>query len=282
MDRLDIARPGWAGRIQLRYGADMGRTRLESARHEGPLRIQKALYPEGPEVCQHILLHPPGGLVAGDSLDIDVELGTHARVQLTTPGAGKWYRGDGRMARQSLRCRVHAGAVLEWLPQESILFEGTSAELEVRVELDDDAIFFGWDMLCLGRRGAGEAFRHGVVRISTEIERGGRCLWWERGHIEGGGAQLDAPAVLAGQPVSASFLCAADAVDRLDNAWLADCRRLRPAAGEGAMTRLPGLIVARYLGTDARAAHAYFVSLWQRLRPAVAGREALPPRIWAT
>src|SRR5690606_12887721 len=81
------------------------------------LRVQKHLYAEGPEVCQHIIVHPPGGIAGGDRLDIDVAVGAGAWAQLTSPGAAKWYRAAAP-AFQQLRLRVEAGATLEWLPRK--------------------------------------------------------------------------------------------------------------------------------------------------------------------
>src|SRR5215472_5319950 len=139
---------GWEAHLSLGYGRRGSRTVLERRVHRGPLLVQKSLYPEGEEVCQNIVVHPPAGIVGGDRLDLEVVVGEGARAQLSTPGAAKWYRSAGAVARQSLRFTGAAGALIEWLPQETIVFDGAIAQLDTRVALAGDAVFFGWEVVC--------------------------------------------------------------------------------------------------------------------------------------
>ncbi|RTL43856.1 MAG: urease accessory protein [Rhodocyclaceae bacterium] len=271
---------GWQARLELGFEASGdGRTILAHRRHEGPLRVQKALYPEGPQVCHALILHPPAGIAGGDELTLAVRLEEGAKALLTTPGAGKWYRSKGPLARQTLDFRVAAGGVLEWLPQESIVFADARGHTETRVQLAGDAVFVGLDLLCLGRTASGERFDAGRLRLWSRIERDGRLIWCEQGDIEGGSRLLDSPVGLAGQPVCGTLLVASELADA---ALVAACREIRPLAGEGAVTRLPGLLVARYLGPAAEPARAWFAALWGVLRPVLAGRPAVLPRIWHT
>ncbi len=152
--------PAWHAQLELAYARAGDATRPVTRRHAGPLRVQKHLYAEGPEVCQHILVHPPGGIAGGDSLAFDVRLGERAWAQLTSPGAAKWYRAA-CPARQTLEIHLEPGATLEWLPQESIVFAGAQAELETRIQLRGDARLFYWDMVALGRPASGERFASG-------------------------------------------------------------------------------------------------------------------------
>ena len=115
-------------------------TRPVTRRHLGPLRVQKHLYAEGPEVCQHIIVHPPGGIAGGDRLDICAAVGEGAWAQLTSPGAAKWYRAASP-AFQDLQLRVEAGATLEWLPQETILFDRASLTRRLEADLDKSSEF---------------------------------------------------------------------------------------------------------------------------------------------
>jgi urease accessory protein len=269
----------WRAELSLTYERRGARTVLAARRHEGPLVVQKPLYPEGDDICHTIIVHPPAGIVGGDELAIGSRLDAGAHALLTTPGAGKWYRSAGSWAKQNTSFEVASGASLEWLPQESIVFDGAKADLRTTVHLNGDAVFLGWEILCLGRTGSGEHFSHGECRVRTLITRDGRPLWLERGAIDGGGDVLSAGAVLADQPVVGTFVAtAADIPDET----LPACRAIRVENGDGAVTRLPGVVVARYLGASSEAAKKYFLECWRVLRPGLLKRDAVEPRIWRT
>jgi urease accessory protein len=274
-----VAQSGWRAQLALGFERRGARTLLGRGRQEGPLVVQKPLYPEGEEVCHAIVVHPPGGIAGGDELDISLEARSGAHALLTTPGAGKWYRTAGPWARQQIAIEVAAGAALEWLPQEAIVFDGAAARLSTRVRLAADARFLGWEIVCLGRTGSGERFARGALRIEAEVRVDGRLAWRERGSIEGGGALLQASAGLAGRTVFGTLFAASPGIGAAE---LAACRALPPAEGEGAATLLPQVLLARYLGDSSEAARRYFAALWRALRPALVGREASEPRIWRT
>src|SRR5438132_12824784 len=133
----------WKARLSLSFARDGNRSVLAERSHVGPLVVQKPLYPEGDAVCHAIVVHPPGGIAGGDELALDVrcERGSHA--VLTTPGAGKWYRSAGPWAKQSLAFDV--AGTLEWLPRETIVFDGALAAFECAVNLSDGARYIGWE-----------------------------------------------------------------------------------------------------------------------------------------
>ncbi len=270
---------GWEARLGLRFDRTASGTVLAARRHVGPLRVQKALYPEGPDVCQVVVVHPPGGIVGGDSLRMEVDAGERAQVQLTTPAAAKWYRSAGPVARSDTLLCVATGALVEWLPQETMLFDGARASIRLRVELAADARFIGWDVVQLGRTASGERFASGRMHQALELARGGMMLWCERAVLDGGSHALQSGAILNGAPVFGTMIAAGGDVD---GSVLAACRAAVPASGEGAVTRLPQVFVARYRGACANAARTYFASLWRLLRPALTGRDAVPLRIWNT
>lgn len=274
-----LGQGGWHARLALGFARRGARTVLVRRLHQGPLVLQKPLYPEGEAVCHGILVHPPGGIAGGDELGVDVEVEAGAHALLTTPGAGKWYRSSGPRSRLIQRIRVGTGAVCEWLPQESIVFDAARGSLETEVDLAHGAVYLGLEMLCLGRTGSGERFRTGTLALHTRIRREGSPLWLERGCLVGGSPQLESLVGLAGQPVSGTLLAAAPA---FPPGLLEACREVRPAVGEGAVTLLPGVFVARYLGPACEPGRAWMLMLWRLLRPALAGRPAVTPRIWNT
>ena len=270
---MRIAEPvaaSWRAELSLAFHNRDGKSILAERRHDGPLVVQKPLYPEGEALCHAIVVHPPGGVAGGDELSLSVRTDSRAAALLTTPGAGKWYRSAGPWARQSLRFEV-AGA-LEWLPQETIVFDGAMAKLESEIRLEAGARYLGWEILCLGRTGSGERFRRGRIELSNALYRDGRLLWLERGRLDGGGTLLASPAGLQGQPVCATLVASGAQFD------VAACRSVEGIA----VTQLPGVLVARHLGASTEAARRLFVHLWSILRPALFGRDAMPPRIWST
>ena len=272
----------WRARLALTFERRDGRSVLTARRHVGPLAFQRPFYPEGAHVCHGILLHPPAGIAGGDELAFDIRVGEGAHALLTTPGAGKWYRSAGPIGRLGQTIEVAAGGICEWLPQESIVFDGACGELQTSVELAPGARFLGSEILVFGRTGAGERFERGRLSLATRLRRGGRSLWLERGRIDGGSALLRSPVGLGGEPVCATLLLAADEVDRDGAGLLEACRRITVAEGDWAVTRVPGVLVARYRGPGAEAARRWLVALWQVLRPAVLGEPARVPRIWNT
>ena len=270
---------GWEARLDLSFLRDASRTVLADRRHRGPLRVQKALYPEGPEICQAIIVHPPAGIVGGDRLAIAIDVGARAHAQITTPGAAKWYRSAGADAVASTKLAVGSGSVLEWLPQESLLFDGARAAITLRIDLAADARFIGWDIVGLGRIASGERFASGRLHQTVELWHAGALAWCERAVLDGDSAALQSGAVLSGEPVFGTMIVAGAAVG---DALLATCRAIAGTSDGASVTRLPHALVARYRGDSAPAARAYFALQWNALRPTLVGRAAVSPRIWST
>jgi urease accessory protein len=276
-----VHQQGWRAELALRFARRDAATLLTERRHSGPLRVQKALYPEGESVCHAIVLHPPSGIVGGDELVIQVTLEAQAHALLTTPGAGKWYRSAGPWASQHCQFEVAADACLEWLPQETIFFSGCNAAISNEIRLAAGARYLGWDAWCLGRSASGERFTQGAVHNRSEIYLDHALLWHEQGQLSGGSSFMDSPAGLAGRNVCVTLYAAGADVDP---ALLAACRAIAPQESTAlvGVTCLPKLLVARYLGDVAEAARNWLFDLWCLLRPVFAGRAAVSPRIWST
>jgi urease accessory protein len=277
---MQVAEPlvrSWKARLALEFSLENQKSTLSGKIHDGPLVVQKPLYPEGGGVCHAIVVHPPGGVAGGDELSLTVRASEGASALLTTPGAAKWYRSAGPRARQDVAFDVRGR--LEWLPQEAIVFDGARAESSLEADLAAGASLIGWDIVCLGRTGSGERFTRGSYRTSIRIRREGRLLWLERGRIDGGGRLLDSPAGLGSQPVFGTMFASSPA---LSQGLVTDMRQTEPEAGRGAVTLLPGILLARYLGASSEAARRYFSALWRILRPALTGLAAVEPRIWRT
>lgn len=285
------ASAAWQAGLTLGFADDGGTTRLFNNRHHGPLRVQKALYPEDRKVCHAIVVHPPGGVVGGDQLAIDIGVGDNGHACITTPGAAKWYQANGKRSRQTVHLHVNHDAALEWLPQETIFFDTADVTLDHHVELAPGATYIGCEILCMGRRGSGEVFDTGAVTQRSSIRREGKLIWWEQGAMLGG--QLDSPLALNGRTVCATLIAAGKPLPAAQmNQLLADIRAdaLADIAADGAVnaphvfgvTHTRGVIVARHLGDDSETARRLMLNVWRRVRPHLLEREAVTPRIWQT
>ena len=195
----------WHAQLKLDYNVEAGRT-VARHRHSGPLRILQSLYPEGDGICHNVLVHPPGGLVGGDTLDIAAHAQTGSHALITTPGASRFYRSDGQPALQHTQLQVEAGARLEWLPLEALCYSGCLAENRLTMTLAPGAEMLGWDICALGLPHANLPFVAGHLRQHIEVPG----IWLERGTLDGLDTRLlDGPAGLAGMRCLASvfFVC---------------------------------------------------------------------------
>ena len=279
-----IGPAGWNGQLALRYARNGERT-VAHDRHAGPLRVLKALYPEGPGTCHHVLVHPPGGIVGGDVLGIDATLDAGTHVLMTTPGATRFYRSLGEAAAQRAVLRVARGARLEWLPLETIAYSGCIAENRVQLELADGAEVLGWDLLALGLPAAGQAFEAGS--FSQHLEWPGH--WLERGHIAASDARLlDSPLGLAGQRVLATawFAAGAGLVAARRDALLEvarACAGASPLAARcGVTSPHGGVIVLRVLAARVEPAMALLQQVRAAWRQLAWDLPACAPRVWQT
>jgi urease accessory protein len=244
----------------------------------GPLTIQKALYPEGLECCHAVVLHPPAGMVEGDSLALSLQLQGTAQALVTTPGAGKWYAGRG-VASMRMTATLDDHARLEYVPQENIAFNGARADVETVLDLSDQASAVLLDVTALGRPSIDETFVDGLWQQRTLLRRAGQTIWWEQVRLAGGDARLRSRVGLAGASAFGTLLIAATG---LTSAHLVTARAVVQGCCRGAITLLPGVLVARGLGNGTEAVRHYLVNVWQSLRPMVMGRPAALPRIWRT
>jgi urease accessory protein len=277
----------WRGALALELAPVVGTTAVTRRRHEGPLTIQRPFYP-GDGTCHVYLLHPPGGLAAGDVLDLDVEIATGGAALLTTPAATKFYRSDGAPSVQRQKLRVAAGASLEWLPLDTILFGGSRAVIETDVELAPGARFIGWEQLSLGRPFSGDYYAAGTLEQHTRIACGADPLLLESLRFAAGDRLLTAACglqsfgvcgVLYAFPASDPLLVRVRT--RLGAATPSPEPQTSTQMRCGA-TLLGELLVVRCLAREPEALRNLFETLWCDLRPGVLSRNASPPRVWRT
>lgn len=270
----------WRATLELGCEKRGVKTCLTRNRHRGPLVVQKPLYPEGEGLCHAVVLHPPGGIAGGDRLAIGITLGEECEALVTTPGATKFYRSSGNPALQAVTLELSAGAKFEWLPQETIVFDGALARQDFAVALGDGAAFLGQDIVCLGRRASGETFSEGFYSQRASISRNGKLIWRDGYDFAEKSGVLESPAGLCGRHVYGTMTLADEGAF---SPWLKAVREVLPAAGcQTAATLLPGVLVIRHLGDSTEKARQVFLRAWEVLRPLAFGRSARIPRLWNT
>lgn len=274
----------WLARLRADYRLEHGRCVVRHA-HEGPLRLLKSLYPEGDTICHSVLVHPPSGLVGGDTLDIAVSVESGAHALVTTPGATRFYRSPtGSAATQRLTATLAPGARLEWLPLEAIAYPGCEAVNEARFTLAPGAELLAWDITALGLPGAGQPFDHG--RFTQHLELPG--LWLERGTIDATDALLmDGALGLAGQRCVGTLVFAAgsplsrerreQALDAVRAIIESDPLRLFA----GATAAQDGVLVLRALGPVAEPVSDLMRRCWAAWRHTLWGLDGTAPRLWS-
>jgi urease accessory protein len=263
---------GWHAELNLEFAKQLGRTVLAKRQHVGPLVVQRPFYPEGP-VCHVYIVHPPGGIVGNDRLQLTAALQSGSHAVITTPAATKFYRSLPECRAQLTQSLFVHDAKLEWLPQETILFRAARAAMTTTVHLDRRSHFIGWELTCYGRPASNEVFDSGTLQQHFELWIDDQPVLLDHLHIDGASNTMNAPWGLAAHNTFGTLLAYPAAQEDLE------------AAREHesfACTLVDNALCCRLLSNDADNAKKQFIKLWQTLRPRIIGREAVAPRIWNT
>jgi urease accessory protein len=265
---------GWEAKLALDFAVRGEKTVLASRKHSGPLTVQRAFYPEG-GLCHIYLLHPPGGVVAGDRLKIEINVAEQAQALITTPAAGKFYRSTGAQAEQTVNLQIADHASLEWLPQETIIYEGAKLTSGMHIDLAANAGFIGWEVLALGRPAAGEGFAGGNIVLNWRITQAQRLIYLERLH-------LDAEAFTARWGMHGQSACGSLFAYPTSPQQLAAVQELIGDHPQRGVTRIDDLLICRAVDKHADRLRNFFQEVWQSIRTDIIQRPVCAPRIWAT
>ena len=274
----------WHAQLQLDYRREGARTVARHA-HKGPLRILQSLYPDGDAVCHNVLVHPPGGLVGGDTLALQITAGGDSHGLITTPGATRFYRSSGELAVQRTHITLADTARLEWLPLEAICYNQCLAENHLTLELGPQAELMGWDVTALGLPHANQPFESGSFLQHIEVPG----VWLERGRIRADDLRLmNSPLGLAGQRCLASlFFVAGSKLERGRRDRALELARELIAAHPlqttaGATSPNGQVIVLRVLAPMVEPAMDLLRQVWTQWRQQLWNLPASNPRIWST
>ena len=288
VDLLGSARFQWDASLRLVFDRIDGQTKLSERAHKGPLYVQKPFYPEGKEHPHVYILHPPGGIVSGDCLEVDIEVSKGASGLVTTPGATRFYRAreNNGVQTQDTQIIVREGASFEWFPMETIIFNKANVRISTTIDLEEGGNFIGWEISCFGRPASSDLFTEGAFYQNYFLRINGQPQFVDHLSIEGGtesvlsdcsgfrgntvsGFILIGPFLDSEEVFQESLRSAYEAID-LDESDLT------------AISKVSNFFVGRYLGNSADTAKKIFLSWWSVLRPFLLNRPPCAPRIWST
>jgi urease accessory protein len=270
----------WEGSVTLAYDRPGDKTRLAKVLHQAPLKVQRPFYPEAPGICHTILIHTAGGMVGGDRLIYRLTLAPGSHAVVTTAAASKIYCAQAKTTEQVIEIDIAENSYLEWLPQETILFDQAQFKQTLKVNLGPNATWLGWDIYRFGRTARGERFVEGEWRSHAEVWQAGMPLWIDRQWLPASQQTIDHPHGLNQCPVVGTFAWIGQTVDREFVQALRDLWAQLGLQGEIGVTRVQKGVICRYRGQSSAEVRQWFTQVWNHVRFYALGQPACPVRVW--
>ena len=270
---IGLGRPAVSGRSLVAFARDAaGIVRLADLEQRDPLKI---LFPDPLDEKQPVavLANTGGGVVGGDRLATDIQIGDGATALVVGQAAEKIYRSWGPFAQVENRVSVGAGGRVEWFPQETILFDQAKLDRRLTVDLAAVAEFLGGEIVVFGRRARGETMTGGALADRWFVRQAGRLVWADATLADPlDDALLARPALFGGARAMATFVCVC-----ADPAAALAIARAQPEIAGGLVGRI---FVARLLDSDPAALRQRYVALWCALRSGLFGLPDRVSRLW--
>lgn len=276
----------WHANLDLEFSSRDGITRLTKKKHQGPLVVQKALYPEGKGVCHVVMLHPPSGLAGGDHLFTSVSVNQDAQAVLTTPGATRWYKSNGRIASQRTDIKIETGAHLDYLPHENIFFDQVVGRSSLSIHQAVGSSLIAWDMIQLGRTASGEAWSESSLDMHASLHLDQQPVWIDQSALDSNSVSRYSMSGLDGHRVFGTMWMSSTLV----NQHLSEILAANMPWGSGLRSGVSfmdigqqhGLMVIRALAQEVEDIRQLFIQTWLRMREHVCGLPAQSLRLWKT
>lgn len=303
-DLSDVSVQTWLASLSMTFAPRASKTVLIDSKRQGPLGVQRAFYPDITG-CAHVyVLHPPAGIVSGDTLALCVALAKNSRVLVTTPGAARFYRARvadalASLQTQNVNLTVSDNASLEYLPMETLIYNKANALNNIKIHVEGAGQYIGWEITCLGLPHIEQPFEQGNLTQSMTLFHDKKCLFYDKMAIstaEGNSnAMMDQRVALGGHHVVGNMILFDGAANtkqellQLDIPFTAHlvslCReaiRILDVSALIAVTELQNVIIVRYLGSSSEQCRYIFAAIWKDVRPIMLNMQGIVPRIWHT
>ncbi|MGB3405833.1 MAG: urease accessory protein UreD [Microcoleaceae cyanobacterium] len=270
----------WEGLLKLSYEYRQDSTQLIEGYSKAPLKIQRSFYPEGQEICHSTILHTAGGIVGGDRLNQNIHLQSNSHAVITTAAASKVYRSNGQQAQQKIEIDVEDNGYCEWIPRETIVFNGAIYRQDLRVNLAENATWLGWEITRFGRTARGEQFLTGNWRSCTEVWQNNQPLWIDRQWLPGGETIINSPHGLREKPIVGSLSWLGKPISKEMLKKVRGLSNPQDTEAETGVTLLLSGLLCRYRGNSTQEVIDWFTKVWQLLRQYNGKSVTGLPRVW--